>query len=138
MSGEAMVAIYVPNGRISVPAEAVARIEEWANWARPRVSIDSHGRCASAEGRYDSEYPDAARTGSGIKYDLQAVLGVERVVCTKLPRVHREIIRRHFVFRHDPKIVSMALSVHRSQYGHELKRSVLMVKNNLNLFSISG
>lgn len=130
MIGEELIAIYVPNGRISVPAQAVQRIEDWANWLRPRIS---YGRCASAEGRYDSEYPDNERSG-GARHDLQAILAVERVVSTKLPRTYREIVRRHFVFRHEPKIITAHLSIHRSQYGLELKRSVLMVKNNLTLF----
>lgn len=133
MIGEELIAIYVPNGRISVPAQAVQRIEDWANWARPKLCVDSHGRCASAEGRYESEYPDAGRN-KPIKQDLQAVLAVERIVSTKLPRIYREIVRRHFVFKHDARVITAHLSIHRSQYGLELKRSVLMVKNNLTLF----
>jgi hypothetical protein len=128
---EAMVSIYVLGGSISVPADAAARLEEWANWSRDKPS---QGRCASAEGRYDSEYPDASRAGVAGKTDLKRILAVEKIIGTRLPRIRREIIKRHFVYREEPRAVSRALCIHRSKYGCELRRSVLMVKNNLTQF----
>jgi hypothetical protein len=129
MRGEAMTTIYVPSGLISVPTEAVERVENWAIWVRPRLGLDSHERCASAEGRYES-----SGGGSVSRCDLQAVLAVERIVSMKLTRTYRELIRRHFVFKHDARAITVHLSIHRSQYGLELKRAVLMVKNNLTQF----
>lgn len=131
ISGEAMTSIFLPFGVISVPADAFDRLDEWSRWARPRIGLDSHGCCASAEGRYDSVYPDDSRGGRELEVDLHAVLAVERVVCNRLPVVSREIIKRHFVLRDMPLAVARALGIHRAKYGHELKRSVLMVKNNL-------
>jgi hypothetical protein len=130
MSEEAMMLIYLPTGVVSVPAETFSRLDEWGNWARPRFGIEAHGTCASAEGRYESQYPDDGRK-NGLQPDLQAVLAVERVVCTKLPRLPRELIRRHFVFRSTPKIIVHSLGIHYSKLGDELRRSVLMVRNNL-------
>lgn len=131
IGSKSMIALFIPYGQISVPAETYARLDEWARWARPRQGLDAHGRCASAEGRYDSVYPDAARGTTTVPLDLPAVLAVERVVCTKLPSLSREIIRRHFVCCDIPQAIARALGIHRTQYGNELKRSVLMVKNRL-------
>jgi hypothetical protein len=128
---EAMVSVFVPYGSICVPAQTFARLDEWAGWVRVRMSLDSHGRCASAEGRYDSAYPDAERGMVAIEHDLVSVLAVERVVCTRLPLQSREIIKRHFVLRDVPQSIARSMGIHRAQYGNELKRSVLMVRNNL-------
>lgn len=131
--GEAMIAIYVPFGQISVPAAVYARLDEWARWARPRAGIDANGHCCSAEGRFVSTYPDAER-GVAIQPDLPAVLAVERVVCNPMfPRVPREIIRRHFIVRAVPKDIARALGINGHRYGDELKRSILMIKNRLTM-----
>lgn len=126
-----VVTIQVPYGEIAVPAQTVARLEEWARWARPRMGMSSHGHCASAEGRFVSVYPDADRNHA-IQPDLPAVLAVERVVCNPLfPRMPREIIRRHFVLCAAPLDITRALGIRRCSYGHELQRSIKMIKNRL-------
>lgn len=129
--GESMCIIYIPRGQISVPADTIQRLDEWARWARPRHSLDPRGQCASAEGQHESEYPDAERGGHLMQPDLHEVLAVERVVCTKLPPVQREIVRRHFVLRNLPKEIARALGIHAYRYGEELKRGILMVRNRL-------
>lgn len=123
-----MTTIYVPNGTISVPSDAVDRLEEWAHWSSP---IGSGGRCASAEGRYDAVYPDENRGKNRTIFNINAVLAVERIVNTRLPKLYSEIVRRHFVWRDDPRMVARKLGINRYHYGGELKRSILMVKNNL-------
>lgn len=128
--GEMMISVIVPCGQVSLPADTFAMVDEWARWARPRLSLEKHGRCASAEGRYDAVYPDAAR-GVSIQTDLPAVLAVERVVCTKLPVFSREVVLRHFVRRELPTAIARVLGIHRARYGAELRRAVLMIKNNL-------
>ena len=129
--GEAMISIYVPYGTVSVPAAIYARLDEWARWARPRIGLDSHGCCASAEGRFVSRHPDAERGACAIEHDLTAVLAVERVVCTRLPPVSKKIIVRHFVLLNTPQAIALSLGIHKARYGDEIKRAVLMVKNNL-------
>jgi hypothetical protein len=132
--GEAMIAIYVQYGQISVSAAVYARLDEWARWARPRMGFDVHGRCSSAEGNYVAAYPDADRGACAIQPDLPAVLAVERVVCNPMfPRVPREIIRRHFIVREVPKDIARALGINGHRYGDELKRSILMIKNRLTM-----
>lgn len=132
-SGHTTCLIYIPHGQISVPTDVMIRLEEWARWARPRLNFDPHGRCASAEGRHESEYPDAERGGHLVVPDLHAVLAVELVVCTRLPPVPREIVRRHFVLRNIPKEIARAMGIHAYRYGDELKRSILMVRNRLTM-----
>lgn len=124
---ESLTPIIVPDGTITVPSETVARLEDWAGWARSGGG-NAHGRCASAEGNYKSGSGDGGFVLIG---DLRLVLLVERVVCTRLPRTSREIIKHHFVLRRPPKVVAMALGINRFHYGKELQRSILMVKNNL-------
>ena len=114
----------------------MVRLDEWTRWARPRLNLDPHGQCASAEGRFESE-SDNERGIDGmaanLPVDLHAVLAVERVVCTKLPPVNREIVRRHFVLRNMPKEIARALCIHTYHYGDALKRSILMVRNRLTM-----
>ena len=129
-SSEAMICIYFPYGPVSVPAAVYSRLDEWARWVRPRVGFDSHGRCASAEGRFVSRYPGEQQSEINA-FDLCAVLDVEKAVCNKLPKSHRKIVYQHFVLRNAPQKIARALGIHRANYGKELKRAILMVKNNL-------
>lgn len=126
-----MIAIYVPYGTVSVPAAVYSRLDEWARWARPRIGLDSHGNCASAEGRFVSRFPGNESDSGVIQYDLLSVLAVERVVCTRLPQVSKKIIVRHFVLLNTPQAIARKLGIHRDRYGDELRRAVLMVRNNL-------
>lgn len=125
--------IYITHGQVSVPADVMIRLDEWARWARPRLNLDPHGHCASAEGMHESKYPDAERGGHILPPDLHAVLAVECVVCTKLPPVPRELVRRHFVLRNTPKQIARALGIHGHRYGGELKRAILMIRNRLTM-----
>lgn len=125
-----MVMVIVPFGMVGLPVDTYSRLDEWSRWARPRIGLDSHGRCASAEGRYDSVYPDASRSTSPILVDLPAVLAVERVV-TRMPNLSREITRRYFVCRDAPHAITRSLGIHKGQFGAELRSSVMMVKNML-------
>lgn len=132
--GEVMISIVVPYGHVSVPAAIFTRIDDWARWVRPRSGLDTHGHCASAEGNYISAYRDTEQGTFSAQPDLPAVLAVERVVCHPMfPRVPREIIRRHFIARATPKDIARALGVHGHQYGNELKRSILMIRNRLTM-----
>ena len=124
------ITIFVPFGVICVPAQTVARIEEWARWARPSTTDDAHGRCASIEGRYVSAYPEGEASASA-QFDLLAVWEVEHIVSTKLPRVYKDIIRRYFVSKHSPQAIARHVGIHRADFGAELKRSIHMIKNNL-------
>lgn len=124
------ITLLVPFGHVCCPADAVVRVADWARWARPRLGLDSRGRCASAEGRYVSEYPDDERNVR-FEVDLQAVLQVERIVSTKLPKLHKEIIIRHFVKQDSPTVIACSLAVPKVRYGDELKRGVLMIRNLL-------
>lgn len=129
--------IYVPHGQISVPAETYQRLDEWGRWARPRLRIDPHGHCASAEGRYQPESDIDTGIDAmpiSLPVDLHSVLAVERVVCTKLPCVSRELMRRHFVLHNPPRQTARALGIHTHRYGDELRRSILMVRNCLTYF----
>lgn len=129
--GEAMIAIYVPYGTVSVPEAVYSRIDEWARWARPRIGIDPRGCCASAEGRFVSTYPDAERCANIVQHDLDSVLAVERIVCNRLPKIAQKLIVRHFVNLHAPQAIARSLGIHRTRYGDEIRRAILMVKNNL-------
>lgn len=127
--GREMITLLVPYGQIRCPAETIMRISDWARWARPRMGLDAHGRCASAEGRYESEYPDAERN-IRLEIDLNAVLQVERVV-TRLPKKSKDIVVSHFVRGDAPLAIAARLAIAKARYGDDLKRSILMIKNNL-------
>jgi hypothetical protein len=120
----------VPFGSVSCPAETILRVVDWARWAKVRMSLDPHGRCASAEGRFESTYPDSER-GGYTEVDLLAVLQVERVVCTKLPKLHKELVIRQFVKQDAPSVIACSLAVPKARYGDELKRAILMMRNCL-------
>jgi len=130
---EAMISVMLSGDQAIVPAAVYARIEEWARWVRVRSSLDPRGHCRSIEYRYEAQYPDAERSIKPLEHDLQAVLAVERVVCTKLPIKPRELIKKHFVLRIPAHDVARSLSIHRAAYADEFKRSVLMVKNSLTI-----
>lgn len=125
-----MISIYVPYGQISVPANVYARLDEWARHERVRSGLDSHGRCASAEGRYDATYPDSDRSAVSISFDLSSVMAVVRA-WGMIAIPNRMLLKRHFICLERPVAIARALGIHRAQYGHELKRSILMVRNNL-------
>ena len=125
-----MIVLRVPFGSVQCPADTICRVDNWARWAQPRLGMDSHGRCASAEGRHESEYPDDERNNS-FEVDLQAVLQVEKAVSIKLPKLHKDIIVRHFVRRHNPIVIASSLAIHKARYGDELKRGLLMLRNLL-------
>lgn len=125
-----MIALLVPFGRVYCPAETVLRVVDWARWAKPRLGLDAHGRCASAEGRYVSEYPDAARNKK-FEMDLHAVLQVERVVCGKLPKMHKQLVIYQFVRQDTQLAIARRLALSQVRYGDELKRSILMIRNLL-------
>lgn len=125
-----MIALLVPLGHVYCPAETVMRVTDWARWAKPRLGLDTHGRCASAEGRYVSEYPDAARDVK-FEMDLHAVLQVERVVCVKLPKLHKELVIHQFVRQDTQLAIARRLALSQARYGDELKRAVLMIRNGL-------
>ncbi len=125
-----MMAVIVPDGVVYCPADALLRVSDWARWARVNSGLDTHGRCASAEGRYVSEYPDAARDVR-FEIDLHAVLQVERVVCTKLPKTSKELVIHQFVRRDTQTVIARKLALSRARYGAELKRSILMIRNLL-------
>lgn len=128
--GEAMIAVIVPGGQVSVPAVVLARIEEWARWVRVRSSLDPRGHCRSIEWKFESPYPDRERGVVAVEHDLPAVLAVERVVC-RLPRLEHDLAKLHFVVRAAPKDIAIRLSIRRDGYGYELKRAVLMIRNSL-------
>ncbi len=128
--GGGLITLQVPFGQIRCPEETIKRVIEWSMWAKARVSLDSHGRCASAEGNFESEYPDAARSVR-FEVDLLAVLQVEKIVCTKLPKIHKELVIRHFVKQDAPIVIARILAVPKMRYGDELKRAVLMLRNCL-------
>jgi hypothetical protein len=129
---EAMTEINVVYGKIFVPAELAIKIFEWARWVRVSKGLDSRGRCASAEGRYVSTYPDFDSSAYVAQPDMRVVLAVERTVCNPMfPAKPREIIRRQFVVRAEPKDIARALGIHGHSYGDELKRSIVMIKNRL-------
>lgn len=133
---EAMIFINTPCGQISLPANTVERLEQWGHWLCPlRGGV---GRCASAEGKYDSRYPDAKRRLQPIEIDLQAVLAVERVVTTKIPKRAKEILKRKFIWRQKDAVIIRAMGIFIPKYGHELRRSVLMVRNNLTGLKFRG
>jgi hypothetical protein len=129
VSGNSMMTLLVPFGQIRCPAETLNRITEWARWASARASLDAHGRCASAEGRYLSEYPDAGR---GVKFEvnLQEVMQIERIV-VRLPPKYKSLVVGHFVKRDSPILIAARLAIAKARYGDDLKKSILMVKNNL-------
>ena len=132
--GEAMTEINVVYGKIFVPAELAIKIFDWARWVRVNKGLDSHGRCASAEGRYVSTYHDVDSNTYVAQPDLRVVLAVERTVCNPMfPAKPREIIRRQFVGRAEPKDIARELGIHGHQYGDELKRSIVMIKNRLTM-----
>ncbi len=122
-----MITLLVPFGQIHCPEETIKRVTEWSRWAKARVSLDARGRCASAEGRYES----GAGGGVRLEVDLLAVLQVEKIVCTKLPKTHKEIVIRHFVKQDSPIVIARILAVPKMRYGDELKRAVLMLRNCL-------
>ena len=124
------ITIFVPFGVICVPAQTIARIEGWARWVRPGMGLDPHGRCASIEGRYVSQFPEGKDSAS-TPLDLLAVLDVEQVVSTKLPKVGRDIVRQYFVRGYTPHAIARNIGIHRADFGAELKRSIHMIKNNL-------
>jgi hypothetical protein len=126
---EAMIFVNVPAGQISLPADTVYKLEQWGRWVCPQTGCC--GRCASAEGKYDSRYPDERRGILASEIDLQVVIAVERVICTKLPRRAKEIIKRKFAWREKDTDIIRFLGIFRPKYGHELRRAVLMVRNNL-------
>ena len=126
-----MITVYIFGEILCLPAITMQRLEAWANWVRTKLPPPR--RCASAEGRYDSEYPDIERNGFGVWYDLNEVLAVERVVCRRLPHKHREIVQHYFVLRERPEKISRVVSIHRHELPRELRRSVLMIKNNLTM-----
>jgi len=130
-SNEEVVTVFVPYGQVVLPAETVQRLDEWGRWNRVG-SLEPHGRCASAEGRFDPRYPDEKRSTS-LAVDLRTVLAVERVVTTRLPQLDRSLLKRHFVNKAPPLQVARALGINRARYGQELKRAVLMVRNNLTM-----
>ncbi len=123
------ITLLVPYGLIRCPAETIMRISDWARWARPRLGLDAHGRCASAEGRYESGYPDAERN-IRLEVDLNAVLQVERVV-TRLQKKSKDIVVSHFVKGDEPFAIAFRLAIPKARYGYYLKKSILMIKNNL-------
>lgn len=128
---EKMILVIVPYGEVYVPAATHARLEAWARWVRVPGSLDPRGHCRSIEWKHDSRYPEQERGTPAPDHNLREVLAVERVVCTRLPGRSRDIVRRHFVFLAPPQATARALGIHRVQYGNELRRSVLMVKNCL-------
>lgn len=130
VQGGELITLQVPFGQIRCPAETINRVTEWSMWAKARASLDAHGRCASAEGNYESEYPDAARSVR-FEVDLLSVLQVEKIVCTKLPKMHKELVIRHFVKQDAPIVIARILAVPKMRYGDELKRAVLMLRNCL-------
>ena len=127
---EAMILVNIPFGQISLPANTVERLEQWGHWLCP-LGGGADRRCASAEGKYDSRYPDERRGLLVVEIDLHAVLAVERVICTKLPRRAKEILQLKFAWRKRDRDIIQMLSIFRPEYGDELRRAVLMVRNNL-------
>lgn len=129
------IAVVVPYGYISLPTDALIRIEEWANWARPRslyARLDTHNRCASAEGRCESGYPEDSDRGRVVRQiDLHAILLVEHVVTSNIPQLNRDLVVRHFIGRCIPHATARALHFHLRCYGDKLRYSVLMIKNHL-------
>ena len=130
VQGDRMITLLVPFGQIHCPEKTIKRVTDWSRWAKARASLDTRGRCASAEGRFQSEYPDSGR---GVKFevDLMAVLQVEKIVCTKLPKTHKELVIRHFVKQDSPIVIARILAMPKMRYGDELRRAVLMLRNCL-------
>lgn len=130
--GEAMISVIVPGGQVCIPADTFARLDEWARWARDRFGkLDPHGRCLSVEGRHIAEYPDSDRYVA-LPVDTFAALAVEKiVVAPTFPRSNHLLLKLHFIAQHRPRRIAHACGFHYSEYGTELRRSVLMLRNNL-------
>lgn len=132
--GEAMISVIVPGGQVSIPEAAYLRLDEWARWARDRFGIlDPQGRCLSVEGRHISRYEDKEQHVA-MPVDAFAALAIEKIVIARtFPRNNHLLLKLHFVTKNRPRHIANACGFHFSHYGDELRRSVLMVRNNLRL-----
>ena len=126
-----MVVVVVPFGEVSLPLVVDEMLREWARCYWVKRSLESHGRCRSLEGRHVSRHPDE-KAVAVMPVDVLLAARVEKIVANpNFPRKNHLFLKCHYVLRQNPRATAKDCSVHLRHYGDELKRSVLMVQNNL-------
>ena len=103
------------------------RLENWANWCRGRWV---QGRCASAEGGYNTpwrqwHYP--------VLLSSVDILDAEEInsVVVRLPVLHRDLIRFHYFFKYAPLTICRKLALRHICFQDMMRHSRLMVRNLL-------
>lgn len=124
-----------------IPAEINEKLEAWGRWnrqpsgrGRGNVSVESRFRDNRCPLCYEKPDPcDVCKRviSMGEQPATPDVLNIERIVSRNVPRLSRDQLIAHYVYRCRPEATSRKLGIRKADYDMLLRRSVTMVANNL-------